>query len=371
MRSGSPHDLGRRAGESPQPIDRVRHRRRGRRVLCYGQRGLVGPPHMRRRDFITIFGSAVAWPLAARAQQPDMPVVGFLSGGSPVGFAYLVHAFRQGLSETGYIDGQNVVLELRWAEGQYERLPALVADLVRRKVAVLAATTTPAALAAKAATTTIPIVFATDTDPVQVGLTASLSRPGANITGVSNLNVEVGPKRLELAHELFPAATTIALLVNPTNPLAEIVSRDLQSVARSLGVELHVLHARTESDFEPVFTTAAQMRAAALVIGSADPLFGSRAEQLGALALRHGVPAIYQFREFATGGGLVSYGGRFTDSYRQVGVYTGRILKGEKPADLPVVQSTKVEMILNLKTAKALGITVPLPLLGRADEVIE
>jgi putative ABC transport system substrate-binding protein len=204
---------------------------------------------LKRRAFITLLGGAAAWPLAASAQQPLNPVVGFLSGGSPAGFAYLVHAFRQGLSETGYVDGQNVALELRWAEGQYERLPALVADLVRRQVAVLAATTTPAALAAKAATTSIPIVFATDTDPVRVGLTASLSRPGGNITGVSNLNIEVGPKRLELAHELFPTATTIALLVNPTNPLADSVSRDLQSVARSLGVELHVLHASTERDF--------------------------------------------------------------------------------------------------------------------------
>jgi putative tryptophan/tyrosine transport system substrate-binding protein len=326
---------------------------------------------IRRRDFVILLGGAAAWPVAARAQQPAIPVVGFLSGGSPAGFAYLVHAFRQGLSETGYIDGQNVALEFRWAEGQYERLPALVAGLVRRQVAVLAATTTPAALAAKAATTRIPIVFATDTDPVQVGLTASLSRPGANITGVSNLNVEVGPKRLELAHELFPGATTFALLVNPANPLAATVSKDLQAVADTLGVRLHVLHASTETDFKAAFAMAAQLRVAALVIGSADPLFGSRAEQLGALALRHGVPAIYQFRDFATGGGLVSYGGRFTDSYRQVGVYTGRVLKGEKPADLPVVQSTKVEMILNLKTAKALGITVPLPLLGRAYEVIE
>jgi ABC-type uncharacterized transport system substrate-binding protein len=325
---------------------------------------------MKRREFITLVGAA-AWPFAARAQQAAVPVIGFLSGGSPTPFAYLVRAFRQGLGETGYVDGQNVAIEFRWAEGQYDRLPALVADLVRRQVTVLAATTTPAALAAKAATTTIPIVFATDSDPVQVGLTASLSRPGGNLTGVSNLNIEVGPKRLELARELFPAATTIALLVNPTNPLAESVSRDLQAVASALGLQLHVLHASTEPDFEAVFTKAAELRAAALVIGSADPLFGSSAEQLGKLALRHAVPAIYQFREFAAGGGLVSYGGRFTDSYRQVGIYTGRILRGEKPADLPVVQSTKVELILNLKTARALGLTVPLPLLGRADEVIE
>jgi putative tryptophan/tyrosine transport system substrate-binding protein len=322
---------------------------------------------VRRREFISLLGAAGAWPFAARAQPPPaMPVIGFLSGGSPGPFAYLVRAFRQGLSETGYVEGQNLGIEFRWAEGQYDRLPVLVADLVRRPVSVLAATTTPAALAAKAATTTIPVVFATDSDPVQVGLTASLSRPGGNLTGVSNLNIEVGPKRLELARELFPAASTIALLVNPANPLAEGVSRDLQAVAGTLGLQLHVVHARSERDFD-----AAQVRAAALVIGSADPLFGSSAEQLGKLALRHAVPAIYQFREFAVGGGLVSYGGRFTDSYRQVGIYTGRILKGEKPADLPVVQSTKVELILNRKSAKALGVTVPLPLLGRADEVIE
>jgi putative ABC transport system substrate-binding protein len=325
---------------------------------------------MRRREFITILGSAAAWPLTARAQQA-VPVIGFLSGGSPDSFAYLVRAFRQGLSETGYVEGQNVAIEFRWAEGQYDRMPALAADLVRRQVAVLAATTTPGALAAKAATTTIPIVFATDGDPVELGLTASLSRPGGNVTGVSNLNVEVGPKRLELAHELSPAASVIALLVNPTNPLAETVSRDLQATARTLGLKLHVLHASSERDFDAVFTAVVQLRAAALVIGSGDPLFGSRAAQLGALALRHAVPAIYQFREFAAAGGLVSYGGRFTDSYRQVGVYTGRILKGEKSADLPVQQSTKVELILNLKTAKALGLSVPLSLLGRADEVIE
>jgi putative tryptophan/tyrosine transport system substrate-binding protein len=328
--------------------------------------------YIERRKFLaTLGGGAVTWPLAARAQQPAMPVVGFLSGGSPTGFAYLVRAFRQGLSETGYVDGQNLAIDFRWAEGQYNRLPALVADLVRRRVSVLAATTTPAALAAKAATTTIPIVFATDTDPVQVGLTTSLSRPAGNLTGVSNLNIEVGPKRLELAHELFPAATTIALLVNPANPLAEAVSRDLQAVASTLGLQLHVLHASTEGEFEAVFTKVAELQAAALVIGSADPLFGSSAEQLGKLALRHAVPAIYQFREFAAGGGLASYGGRFTDSYRQVGIYTGRILRGEKPSDLPVVQSTKVELILNVKTAGVLGITVPLPLLARADEVIE
>jgi putative ABC transport system substrate-binding protein len=327
---------------------------------------------LKRREFITLLGgAALAWPLPAGAQQPAVPVIGFLSGGSAVQFAYLVAAFSEGLKETGYVDGQNVAIEFRWADGQYDRLSALVADLIRRQVTALVATTTPAALTAKAASTTIPIVFATDGDPVQLGLTASLSRPGGNVTGVTQLNVEVGPKRLEIAHELVPAATAIALLLNPTNPLADSLSRDLQASAHMLGLQLHVLHASTERDFDSVFTDLVQLRAAALVIGSADPLFGSRAAQFGALALRHGVPAIYQFREFAVAGGLVSYGGRFTESYRQVGVYTGRILKGAKPTDLPVVQSAKVELILNLKTARAIGLAIPLSLLGRADEVIE
>jgi putative tryptophan/tyrosine transport system substrate-binding protein len=328
-------------------------------------------PDLRRRELIALLGgAAAAWPLAARAQQAK-PMVGFLSGGSPGPFAYLVRAFRQGLKETGFVEGQNLAIEFRWAEGRYERLPELVTDLIRREASVLAATTTPGALAAKAATTTIPIVFATDGDPVRLGLTGSLSRPGGNITGVTNLNVEVAPKRVELAHELNPAATVIALLVNPTNPLAEAVTKDSQAAAHTFGVQLQVLHATTDRDFDAVFKAVVQLRAAALVIASGDPLFGSRAEQLGALALHHRVPAIQQFRAFAAAGGLASYGGSFTDSYRQVGVYTGRILRGEKPGDLPIQQSTKMELVLNLKTAKALGLEVPPTLLARADEVIE
>jgi putative tryptophan/tyrosine transport system substrate-binding protein len=298
-------------------------------------------------------------------------VIGFLNGASPDGFAPFVAAFRQGMKEVGYVEAQNVTTEYRWAEGHYDRLPALAADLVQQKMTVIAATGTPAALAAKAATSTVPIVFTTGGDPIKLGLVASLRRPGGNVTGSTGLTVEVGPKRLELARELFPGATTFALLVNPANPVAATVSKDLQAVADILGVRLHVLHASTEANFEAAFAMAAQLRAAALVISGGDPLFVSHAAQLGALALRHSVPAIFQFREFAAAGGLMSYGGDARDTYRLAGVYTGRILKGEKPADLPVVQSTKVELILNLKTARALGITVPLPLSGRADEVIE
>jgi len=327
---------------------------------------------VKRRAFIATLGSAAAaWPIAARAQQQAMPVIGFLNGASPDGFAPYVAAFRQGLKEAGYVDGQNVTMDFRWAEGDYDRLPTLAADLVQQKVTVIAATSTPAALAAKAATSTVPIVFTTGGDPIKLGLVAGLSRPGGNVTGSAQIAVEVLPKRLEIVRELFPRATTFALLVNPTSPVAATVSKDLQAVADTLGVRLHVLHASTEGDFEAAFATAAQLRVAALVISAADTLFLSHAAQLGALTLRHSVPAVYQLREFAAAGGLMSYGSYTTEVYRLAGVYTGRILKGEKPADLPVVQSTKVELILNLKTAKALGITVPLPLLGRADEVIE
>jgi putative ABC transport system substrate-binding protein len=323
---------------------------------------------MKRREFITLLsGAAVGWPLAARAQQPAMPVVGFLNSGSPELDAHLVRAFRRGLGESGYVESQNMAIEYHWADNQVDRLPALAADLVRRQVTVIAATGGVAsALAAKAATTAIPIVFYTGSDPVASGLVASLSRPGGNLTGVTTLGAELGSKRLELLHELVPTATLIAVLVNPINSNAET----LQAAALALGLQIHFLPARTERDLDTVFATLAQLRAGGLVIGP-DGVFISRSQQLAALALRHGVPSIFQFREFAAAGGLMSYGGSNTDQYHQVGVYTGRILKGEKPADLPVQQSTKVELIINLKTAKALGLTVPQSLLARADEVIE
>ena len=324
---------------------------------------------MKRRTFVTLLGGAVAWPLAARAQQAAIPVVGFLNSTSADGFAMAARGFRQGLKETGFVEGQNVAIEYRWAEGQYDRLPALAADLVHRRVDVIVANS-PAMFAARAATTTIPIVFTTGLDPVQLGLVASLSRPGGNVTGVTSLNAEVGPKRLELLHELAPAVNVIGLLVNPNNPYAQTLSRDLQAVAGKLGLQLHVLYASNERDFDRVFAELVQRGAGALVIG-ADANLTSHSEQLAALALRHALPAAYQQPEFTAAGGLVSYGGSLTELYRTAGVYAGRILKGEKPADLPVQQITKVELIINLKTAKALGITVPLPLLGRADQVIE
>jgi putative tryptophan/tyrosine transport system substrate-binding protein len=325
----------------------------------------------RRRDFITLLGGAVAWPLAARAQQPAMPVIGFLTSRAPADTPQLLAAFRQGLKDTGFIEGQNVAIEYRFAGNQNERLPALAADLVHRQVSLIAATTTPAALAAKAATATIPIVFELGADPVQVGLVASLNRPGGNVTGVTQLNAELAPKRLELLHELLPTASVMALLIDPTDPTnAEAQSSSVLSAAHGLGLKLRVLNASTESDFDGVFASLTQLRAGGLVIAG-HAFFTARSEQLGALAVRHAAPAVYENREFVAAGGLAGYGGGISDAYRLAGVYTGRILKGEKPGELPVQQSTKVEMFLNLKTARALGITVPLPLSGRADEVIE
>ena len=326
---------------------------------------------MKRREFIAILGGAsFAWPLAARAQQAAMPVVGILNGGSRDGYAPMLAAFREGLKETGYVEGQNVEMEYRWANGQYDRLTALADDLVHRQVSVIAANT-PANLVAKAATSTIPIVFTTGGDPVQLGLVASLDRPGGNVTGVTQLSAEVAPKRVELAHELIPKATVFALLVNPTDSAqTEILTSASQTAAKTLGLQLDVLHASTEAELDDAFAAFLHMRAGALVIGT-DSFFSGQSEKLAALALRHAVPAIYEYRPFVAAGGLASYGGSITDSYRLAGVYSGRILKGEKPADLPVQQSTKVELLINLRTAKTLGLTLPISLLGRADEVIE
>jgi putative tryptophan/tyrosine transport system substrate-binding protein len=327
---------------------------------------------MRRRQLIALLGGAAAgWPLAARAQKPT-PVVGFLGSESAAKSADLLRFFHQGLGELGFVVGQNLAIEYRWADGYNDRLPALAADLVRREVSVIAApATTPGALAAKAATETIPIVILTAGDPVALGLVASLNRPGGNITGATSLAGELAPKRLELMHELLPKATVLALLVNPTNPvLMEATTREAQAAADILGVELQVLQARTEREFDGIFVRLSEVRAGGIVI-AVDSFFTARREQLGQLALRHRVPAIYQSRAFAEAGGVMSYGGSLADGFRLVGLYTGRILKGDKPADLPVQQTTKAELIVNLKSAEALGIAVPPTLLARADEVIE
>jgi putative tryptophan/tyrosine transport system substrate-binding protein len=327
---------------------------------------------MRRREFITLIGGAAAmWPLAAFAQQTAMPVVGYLSANSPEGGESRAAAFRRGLQESGYVVGQNVAIEYRWAEEQTDRLPALAADLVKRHVTVIATGTTPAVIAAQAATATIPIVFEMGSDPVRLGLVANLNRPGGNVTGVTNLIVEITPKRLELLHELIPAVKVMALLVNSADRnLAQVQVREVLSAARNLGLELHVLNAANERDFDAVFADIKRLRVGGLVIGAGTVFTGS-IKKLAALTVRHAVPAIYLYRDFPAAGGLMSYASDVSDSYRLAGVYTGRVLKGENPAELPVVQATKFELIINLKTAKAFGITVPNTIIGRADELIE
>jgi putative ABC transport system substrate-binding protein len=325
---------------------------------------------MRRREFIGLLsGGAATWPFATFAQQP-MPVIGFLNSTSREGYAPSLAAFLQGLKETGYIEGRNVRIEYRWAEGHYDRLPALVTDLMQHQVIVLAATSTPAALAAKAAAPAIPVVFTTSGDPVKLGLTDNLNRPSGNITGATQLGGETGPKRLELMHELLPEAKLVAFLNNPANPLAETLSKEMEQASRVIRLQLHVLKASADDELDTAFATLSGLRIGGLVTAT-DPYFTSRAEQLAALAVRYGMPTIDQNREFAAAGGLISYGGNFRDSYHIAGIYTGRILKGERPENLPVQQVTKVEMIVNLKAAKALNVTVPLSLLGRADKVIE
>ena len=326
---------------------------------------------MRRREFITLLGgAAVIWPLAARAQQAAMPVIGFLNSTSLDGYRPMLNAFRQGLQQSGYIEGRNVAIEYRWAEGRNDRLPAMAAELVRHQVTVIVAMDTASVLAARAATTTVPIVFYTGGDPVQLGLVTTLSRPGGNLTGVVTLNVELAAKRLQLLHELVPAANIIAVLVNPTDSNVETTLKSLRAAARDLGLQLRVLRASTEREIDDAFAALSQLKAGGVVIGP-DVFFNTRSEQLGALASRHGVAAIYQYRAFALAGGLMSYSGDIAESHRLAGGYTGQILKGEKPANLPVQQATKVELIINLKTAKALGLSIPLPLVGRANEVIE
>jgi putative ABC transport system substrate-binding protein len=327
---------------------------------------------MNRREFIALMGGAAAWPFLARAQQAAIPVIGLLGSESPDVWATRLRAFRQGLKETGYVEGQNAAIEYRWAESHNDRLPALAADLVRHPVTVIVAPgSTPAALAAKAATSTIPIIFWVGTDPIELGLVASLNRPEGNLTGLTTLNVGLVNKRVELLHEIIPGTSSVGLLINPTSPiLSKISTEEAQAAALSRGLELHVLNASTEGDFDVVFADLIQMRAGGLVIGT-DAFFSSRLEKLAAVSARHAMPTVYHFREFAAAGGLISYGGSSTEPFHGVGVYAGRLLKGEKPATLPVQQVTKVELIINLKTAKAFGLNIPLSLIARANEVIE
>jgi putative tryptophan/tyrosine transport system substrate-binding protein len=373
IKSSTSDSIAPAAAVLPGQLRGISHTQPMRSLLSFNiAEGVVLRGHMQRREFIKIIaGSAAAWPLSVRAQQPAMPVVGFLNAASPQSYTRALSAFLKGLGETGYVDSQNVKIEYRWADGRNDRLPAMAADLVHRQVAVIAATSTPAALAAKATTTTIPIVFETGGDTVRLGLVASLSRPGGNVTGVTQTNLEAAPKRLQLLHELVPTSSVMALLINPADgALAETAIKDVQAAARTLGLEVHVLNASADHDFDGIFTKLIQLRAGGLVIGPG-PLFTSRSEQLAALAVHYAVPTVYEWREFAVAGGLMGYGGSLTESYRTAGNYTGRILKGDKPADLPVQRGTKVEMYINLKTAKALGINVPEAFIGRADEVIE
>jgi putative tryptophan/tyrosine transport system substrate-binding protein len=325
---------------------------------------------MRRREFITLLSGATAWPLAARAQKQAIPVIGYLNFGSPESDALRLTGLRQGLNETGYVEGRNFLIEYRWAGNQPDRLPALVADLVKLRVAVIVAAGVPPALAAKAATTSIPIVFGVAADPVQLGLVASLNRPGGNLTGFNTFAGELGAKGLALLHDLVPSIATIGFLENPNNPIFELTTRDVLAAAPVVGLKVQILKAGTDREIDAAFVSLVQARTGALLVGS-DPFFVNRMEQLVALAARHAIPATYPFREFAAAGGLMSYGTSLTEEYRQVGLYAGRILKGERPANLPVIQATKIELIINLKTAKTLGLEVPAKLLSLADEVIE